>query len=115
MVWRKAAARLAGERQHPTTTSHPKHKAGDGARSFCTSPTATPHHPFRNNPPARGAVPYCGAKVKDLPGLACGGAVGTPPGITWPHGTHGLAALVGVEGCRVMEMPPPTAVMWEER
>lgn len=49
---------------------------------------------------------YCGTKAKGLPGLARGGAVGTPPEITQPYGAAGPAVLVEVEGCRVMEMPP---------
>lgn len=107
MVWRKAAARLAGERQHTANTSHAKQKAGDGTRSFCTSPTATPHHPFKNNPPApRCAVVCCSTKANSLPGLACGRAVVTPPEITQPHGATAPAPLVGAGGCRVTEVPP---------
>jgi len=111
MVFRKATARLAGERQHPATASHPQHKAGDGARGFCTSPTAKPHHPCRNNPPARRAVLCCCAKADSLPGLARGRAVGMPPEITRSHGVTGPAPLVQVEGCGVTEV----VGIWERR
>lgn len=45
-------------------------------------------------------------RADGLPGLARGGAEGTPPGLAQPHGAASPAPLLGVEGCGVAEVPP---------
>lgn len=88
MLWREATARLTRETT-PCNHLPPKHRAGDGARSFYTSPTAMLHHPFKNNPLSRCTVLCCSTKADSLLRLAHDMDKGSPPEIPQPHGAAG--------------------------
>lgn len=104
MFWREASARLMRETT-PCNHLPPKHRAGDGARSFYTSSAAMLHHPFKNNPPSMCTQLCYTTKADSSSGLP----------VTWTKGLllkfHSpmellvLALLVRVEGCGVKEVP----------